>query len=89
MKKYLIIFTERFPECYEGTRQYCKTVDTKAEVKEEIRKLKESPFTVSFIAYSIYCGVTRMRLWRFNLHKTNAANEELVISLFYGRKVQE
>lgn len=31
MKKYLIIFTERFPECYEGTRQYCKTVDTKAE----------------------------------------------------------
>lgn len=46
MKKYLIIFTERFPECYEGTRQYCKTVDTKAEVKEEIRKLKESPFTV-------------------------------------------
>lgn len=49
MKKYLIIFTERFPECYEGTRQYCKTVDTKAEVKEEIRKLKESPFTVSFI----------------------------------------
>lgn len=51
MKKYLIIFTERFPECYEGTRQYCKTVDTKAEVKEEIRKLKESPFTVSFTAY--------------------------------------
>lgn len=49
MKKYLIIFTERFPECYEGTRQYCKTVDTKAEVKEEIRKLKESPFTVSFM----------------------------------------
>ena len=29
-----------------------------------------------------------MRLWRFNLHKTNAANEELVISLFYGREVQ-
>lgn len=25
---------------------------------------------------------------RFNLHKTNAANEELVISLFYGREVQ-
>ena len=41
------------------------------------------------IAYSIYCGVTRMRLRRFNLHKTNAANEELVISLFYGREVQE
>lgn len=53
MKKYLIIFTERFPECYEGTRQYCKTVDTKAEVKEEIRKLKESLFTVSFIAYKV------------------------------------
>ncbi|MEE0819458.1 MAG: hypothetical protein UIK35_12900 [Coprococcus catus] len=53
MKKYLIIFTERFPECYEGTRQYCKTVDTKAEVKEEIRKLKESPFTVSFTVYQI------------------------------------
>jgi hypothetical protein len=33
--------------------------------------------------------VTRMHLWRFNLHKTNAANEELVISLFNGRKVQE
>ena len=30
-----------------------------------------------------------MRLWRFNLHKTNAANEELVISLIYGREVQE
>ena len=46
MKKYLIIFIERFPECYEGTRQYCKTVDTKAEVKE-------SPFTVSFTVYQI------------------------------------
>ena len=30
-----------------------------------------------------------MHLWRFNLHKTNAANEELVISLTYGREVQE
>ena len=30
-----------------------------------------------------------MRLMRFNLHKTNAANEELVISLRCGRKVQE
>ncbi len=30
-----------------------------------------------------------MHLWRFNLHKTNAANEELVISLNYGREVQE
>ena len=38
---------------------------------------------------SIYCGVTRMHLWRFNLHKTNAANEELVISLNCGRDVQE
>ena len=38
---------------------------------------------------SIYCGVTRMHLWRFNLHKTNAANEELVISLIYGREVQD
>ena len=27
----------------------------------------------------------RDSLWRFNLHKTNAANEELVISLNYGR----
>ena len=36
-----------------------------------------------------YCGVTRMHLWRFNLHKTNAVNEELVISLFDGREVQE
>ena len=44
---------------------------------------------ISASAYSIYCGVTRMRLRRFNLHKTNAANEELVISLFYGREVQE
>ena len=26
-----------------------------------------------------------MHLWRFNLHKTNAANEELVISLKNGR----
>ena len=39
--------------------------------------------------HSIYCGVTRMHLWRFNLHKTNAANEELVISLIYGREVQD
>ena len=30
-----------------------------------------------------------MHLRRFNLHKTNAANEELVISLSYGREVQE
>nr|DAI10490.1 MAG TPA: hypothetical protein [Caudoviricetes sp.] len=30
-----------------------------------------------------------MHLWRFNLHKTNAANEELVISLIYGREVQD
>ncbi len=30
-----------------------------------------------------------MHLWRFNLHKTNAANEELVISLNCGREVQE
>ena len=28
-----------------------------------------------------------MHLRRFNLHKTNAANEELVISLIYGREV--
>lgn len=33
--------------------------------------------------------MTRMHLRRFNLHKTNAANEELVISLSYGREVQE
>ena len=63
MKKYLIIFTERFPECYEGTRQYCKTVDTKAEVKEEIRKLKESPFTVSLSNWRIWtddaCWISR------------------------------
>ena len=38
MKKYLIIFTERFPECYEGTRQYCKTVDTKAEVNRFLQE---------------------------------------------------
>ena len=35
-----------------------------------------------FIAYSSSCGVIRIRLRQFNLHKTNAANEELVISLF-------
>jgi hypothetical protein len=29
--------------------------------------------------------VTRTYLRQFNLHKTNAANEELVISLNYGR----
>ena len=29
-----------------------------------------------------------MHLWRFNLHKTNAANEELVISLIYGREIR-
>ena len=29
--------------------------------------------------YSIYCGVRRMHLRRFNLHKMNAVNEELVI----------
>ena len=40
------------------------------------------------IAYSIYCGVTRTYQGQFNLHKTNAANEELVISLINGREVQ-
>ena len=30
-----------------------------------------------------------MHVKRFNLHKTNAANEELVISLKCGREVQE
>ena len=30
-----------------------------------------------------------MHQWRFNLHKTNAANEELAGSLADGREVQE
>lgn len=42
-----------------------------------------------FIAYSSSCGVIRIRLRQFNLHKTNAANEELVISFFYRHEVQE
>ncbi|RGV72288.1 hypothetical protein DWW02_25080 [Enterocloster bolteae] len=33
--------------------------------------------------------MTRTYQRQFNLHKTNAANEELVISLNYGREVQE
>ena len=33
--------------------------------------------------------MTRTYRRQFNLHKTNAANEELVISLHYGREVQE
>ena len=33
--------------------------------------------------------MTRTYQRQFNLHKTNAANEEPVISLFYGREVQE
>ena len=33
--------------------------------------------------------MTRTYQRQFNLHKTNAANEELVISLSYGREVQE
>ena len=33
--------------------------------------------------------MTRTYQRQFNLHKTNAANEELVISLKYGREVQE
>ncbi len=41
------------------------------------------------IACSSYCGVTRTYLKQFNLHKTNTANEELVISLLDGREVQE
>ena len=57
--------------------------------KREVIWPKQAIAELKKLAYSIYCGVTRMRLWRFNLHKTNAANEELVISLFYGRKVQE
>ena len=48
-----------------------------------------SSSTFETVLDSIYCGVTRMHLWRFNLHKTNAANEELVISLNCGRDVQE
>ena len=47
----------------------------------------QTQIPVLLISYSIYCGVTRMHLWRFNLHKANAANEELVISLNYGREV--
>ena len=38
------------------------------------------------IAHSIYCGVTRTHPGGWpNLHKTNAANEELVSRLIYGR----
>lgn len=33
MKKYLIIFTERFPECYEGTRQYCLKISLQKQVQ--------------------------------------------------------
>lgn len=58
-------------------------------IHSRIEKYNRREMDKRLFAYSIYCGVTRMRLWRFNLHKTNAANEELVISLFYGRKVQE
>ncbi|WP_207643378.1 hypothetical protein, partial [Enterocloster citroniae] len=44
---------------------------------------------VLLIAHSIYCGVTRTHSkGRLNLHKTNAANEELVSRLIYGRKAQ-
>lgn len=48
-----------------------------------------SSSTFETVLDSIYCGVTRMHLWRFNLHKTNAVNEKLVISLKNGREVQE
>ena len=56
---------------------------------------EESPEAVSYThldvykRQSIYCGVTRTYRRQFNLHKTNAANEELVISLGNGREVQD
>ena len=51
--------------------------------------VREFPTSTGPVDYSIYCVVTRIHPRRFNPHKTNAANEELVISLFYRRKVQE
>ncbi len=35
----------------------------------------------------LWCDADAPERW-FNLHKTNAANEELVIRLVYGREVQ-
>ena len=37
--------------------------------------------------YLLWCDTNAPWRW-FNLHKTNAANEELVSRLIYGRKVQ-
>ena len=37
--------------------------------------------------YLLWCDTNAPGRW-FNLHKTNAANEELVSRLIYGRKVQ-
>ena len=51
-------------------------------------KIKNEPEQLAY-EYSIYCGVTRTYRRQFNLHKTNAANEELVISLGNGREVQD
>lgn len=53
MSKYMIIFTEYIIGNEDATNQFCKPCNTKAEVKEEIRKLEESPFTVSFTVYQI------------------------------------
>ena len=41
-----------------------------------------------FIAYSSSCGVIRIRLRQFNLHKTNAAKSWLLV-FFYRHEVQE
>ena len=48
-----------------------------------------SRLLVLLIAYSSYCGVIRVYMRQFKLHKTNVVNEELVISLYYRREVQE
>ena len=87
MLKTMSRIPSREPKTFENfdfTRIHGKNVDA--------LKNLSSPSTLydhKNLAYLIYCGVARMHLRRFNLHKTNAANEELVISLIYVREVQE
>lgn len=53
MSKYMIIFTEYIIGNEDATNQFCELCNTEAEVKEEVRKLEESPFTASFTVYRI------------------------------------
>lgn len=60
MKKYLIIFTERFPECYEGTRQYWSSKMIKKSLEAYFFTLKNKIVFCKkqFQNMSVFCFVS-------------------------------